>query len=285
MQIVFAERKSDKLEVVVKARAKSSSFSCKAEEKDWRDMMEFMLNFPETEGIAKLYEVLEDGRSYYVVMEKVPGQDLFEAINGKGLMPVVEVKDVMRQLLMALRELHGRGCIHKDLKLENIMFERSPAANAQIAQVKLIDFDTIENCSPEMPKLAKDVLGTDQYIAQEAYAGRYTPASDMFAAGVIAYRLLTNRFPFKRSLFDDQAGDNWVGSPKMKDIREKLCRSNIDWSHKAFISDPKAKDLLVSMLSIHEKMRPSADEALSHPWLSDRPRRSSMPSIGSCFSV
>jgi serine/threonine protein kinase len=288
MQVIFATRKSDNLEVVIKVRAKGRSFCDREEENEWRSTMEFMLNLPETEGIAKVYEVLEDPRGYYVSMEKVAGQDLFETVAGRGVMPITEVKEVMKQLLKALKELHGRGCIHKDLKLENIMFERSPAVNAKVdwdnadkspIQVKLIDFDTIENCRPETPKLARDVLGTDQYIAQEAYAGHYTPASDIFAAGVIGYRLLTSRFPFKSSIFNDEAGENWVGSPKMKEIREKLCRQQIDWTHRIFIAEPDAKDLLTSMLSMKECLRPTAEEALSHPWLSASQRRRSLPNL------
>eukprot|EP00440_Ansanella_granifera_P014735 gb/GFBE01016017.1/.p1 GENE.gb/GFBE01016017.1/~~gb/GFBE01016017.1/.p1 ORF type:complete len:574 (+),score=108.05 gb/GFBE01016017.1/:1-1722(+) len=291
MSIVFAERIEDGLEVVIKVRAKSNSFCDRAEEKEWRSSTEFMLNLPETDGIAKLYEVLEDKRGYYVVMEKVNGQDLFETMTGKGLLPVGEVKEVLRQLLQALAELHARNCIHKDLKLENIMFDRTPPANAKAdwshfeagktspVQVKLIDFDTVEAVQPQTPKKAKDVLGTDQYIAQEAYDGNYSAASDIFAAGVIGYRLLTSKFPFKSDIFDDEAGDNWVGSPKMKEIRAKLCNYKIDWSHRVFTLEPNARELLKAMLAVNETHRPSAKEALSHAWLTTQGRRKSMPNL------
>jgi len=292
MSIMFAKRVSDGEEVVVKVRAKQNSFCDRQEEKDWRSSTEFMLNLPETEGIAKLYEVLEDKKGYYVVMEKVAGQDLFETMTGKGLLPVAEVKEVLRQLLLALDELHGRNCIHKDLKLENIMFDRTPPVNAKVdwaafeagkhspVQVKLIDFDTVESVQPATPKKAKDVLGTDQYIAQEAYDGNYSAASDIFAAGVIGYRLLTSKFPFKADIFDDEAGDNWVGSPKMKEIRQKLMNYKIDWTHRVFTLEPEAKELLKAMLAVNESHRPTAKEALQNPWLATQARRKSMPDLG-----
>ncbi|CAE7718387.1 prkC, partial [Symbiodinium necroappetens] len=88
--------------------------------------------------------------------------------------------------------------------------------------VKLIDFDTVEEWNSTGPK-SKHVLGTDQYIAPEAYEGKYSPASDIFAVGVIAYKILTGSFPYNGRLFDDKPGENWVGSPKMKEIRQKLC--------------------------------------------------------------
>jgi len=292
MSILFAKRIEDGLEVVVKVRAKANSFCDRTEEREWRYNTEFMLNLPETEGIAKLYEVLEDKKGYYVIMEKVAGQDLFETMTGKGLLPIAEVKEVMRQLLQALAELHARNCIHKDLKLENIMFDRTPPANAKVdwasfmggdqspVKVKLIDFDTVETVQPQTPKKAKDVLGTDQYIAQEAYDGNYSAASDIFAVGVIGYRLLTSKFPYKADIFDDEAGDNWVGSPKMKEIRQKLCNYKIDWNHRIFSIEPQACNLIKGMLATNETARPTAKDALSHPWLNETQRRRSLPNLG-----
>jgi serine/threonine protein kinase len=298
MSVLFAKRLADDLDVVIKVRAKANSFCDRAEEKEWRTSTEFMMNIPETDGIAKLYEVLEDRKGYYVIMEKVQGQDLFETCTGKGLLPVVEVKEVLRQLLQALQELHSRNCIHKDLKLENIMFDRTPPHNAKAdwsqmeagekhspVQVKLIDFDTVETVVPQTPKKAQDVLGTDQYIVQEAYDGNYSAASDIFAAGVIGYRLLTSKFPFKSDIFNDEAGENWVGSPKMKEIRDKLCKFKIDWSHRVFTLEPNARELLQAMLAVNEQQRPTADEALGHPWLVLRQRRRSVPNLGDSSQV
>lgn len=290
MSVVFAKRVEDGMEVVVKVRAKANSFVDRAEEREWRHNTEFMLNLPETEGIAKLYEVLEDKKGYYVIMEKVAGQDLFETMTGKGLLPVAEVKEVMKQLLQALAELHARNCIHKDLKLENVMFDRTPPANAKAdwdtlsgnqspVKVKLIDFDTVETVQPQTPKKAKDVLGTDQYIAQEAYDGNYSAASDIFAVGVIGYRLLTAKFPYKAEIFDDEAGDNWVGSPKMKEIRDKLKSYKIDWNHRIFSLEPQACALIKAMLNSNERERPSAKEALANSWFNETQRRRSLPNL------
>merc|ERR1719316_600405 len=71
--------------------------------------------------------------------------------------------------------------------------------------VKVIDFDTLDQWTPTSPG-GREVVGTDQYIAQEAYAGKYSPLSDVFAVGVIAYRLLSGRFPFHSQLFNDEPG-------------------------------------------------------------------------------
>jgi len=306
MQILHATHKKSGTEVVVKVRAKKGSFKKQGEEREWRQNTEFMLSLPACAHIAKIYEVLENEDTYYVVMEKVIGQDLFETISGQMLLPALEVKEIVAQILLGLVKLHSRGVIHKDIKLENVMLTRppplrsltvsssstnsfgmgamsssaskdyycseevpEPTSPTSPVSVKLIDFDTIEDWAEHSPKRTKDVLGTDQYISQEAYAGNYSPASDIFAVGVIAYRLCTGKFPYSNKIFDDKPGDNWVGSPKMAEIRDKLMNSRINWVFPTFEKDPLTRKLVQGMLSNEERERPSAKDALLHPWLKD----------------
>uniref|UniRef100_A0A7S0F999 Protein kinase domain-containing protein n=1 Tax=Pyrodinium bahamense TaxID=73915 RepID=A0A7S0F999_9DINO len=328
-------------EVVVKVRYKRGAFTSRSTEKAWRASTECLLNLPAFSGIARIYEVLEDKIAYYVVMEKVPGKDLHERLHKEFRIPVEEVKEVLRQLLQGVAELHASGCIHRDIKLENVMFDRttrqsemerapslvsvgtagrhssestrtstptdhsmsprragpadwasccsgsasgpgysraaskvtvSPTCGggaAAIGTVKLIDFDTVQEWSPQSTR-ATDVLGTDQYIAPEAYEGRYSPASDIFAVGVIAYKLLTRSFPFRKHIFDDKPGENWVGSPKMREIRERLVEERLDWRHSIFHTEQGARSLVARMLAMDERLRPTAWEALGDPWLNSR---------------
>merc|ERR1719361_2148020 len=147
---------------------------------------------PKTETICELFEVLETRRCYYVVMEKVDGRDLFELTRHASL-EQVDAREILRQLLVSLKILHGMGRIHKDVKLENVMVDMESPKNESSsaeARVKLIDFDTVQSWEPRSPK-SRDVLGTNGYIAPEAYVGQYSPASDMYCVGVIMYRLLT----------------------------------------------------------------------------------------------
>lgn len=289
MEVRHARRLSDGENVVVKVREKGESFANSREEKEWRANMEFMLNLPKSGSIVQLYDVLEDSTNYYVVMEKAAGMDLFETLEFHGRLPVVDCKEILCQLLVAVAELHRHGCIHKDLKLENVMLDRAgrgprtmswasdstasaspPPASPASPVVKLIDFDTVEEWTPQgSQKTPRNVVGTDQYIAQEAYAGKYSPASDIFAVGVIAYRMLTGKFPFRNSMFDDQAGENWVGSPKMNQIRERLQHFRIDFTLHPFPSEPLARDLCQSMLAVDEDDRPEAAKALQHPWIAN----------------
>jgi hypothetical protein len=273
MEVIFAKRKSDNAEMVIKTREKSSSFISKEEESDWRKSTEMILNLPKSESIAQIYEVLEDSRTYYVIMEKVHGMDLFELLNSEGRQSTLEAKVILRQLLTAVNDLHLRGCIHKDIKLENVMADRLTPKTAKSRQVrwdephspttvKLIDFDTVETFSETT--LAKSVVGTDQYIAPEAYVGHYSPASDIFSVGVIAYRLISGRFPFKEAMFDDEPGENWVGSPKMKVIHDRLMHFKINFRQPPWPTEPEARELVEWMLSSVEKGRPTAQQCLDH---------------------
>jgi len=286
MEVRFATKisskagKSHKYDFVVKVRRKPGSFTTQEEEMAWRQNTEMVLNLPDCSTIARIVEVLEDSAGYYVVMEKVDGLDLHETLHAMGPMSLDDIKAILRQLLHAVGELHANGCIHKDLKLENVMLDRTPSSRTSTPQthsartvgtVKLIDFDTVEDWSPKSPKATR-VLGTDQYIAPEAYEGRYSPASDIFAIGVIAYRLLAGAFPFRDGIFDDKPGENWVGSPKMREIRDKLQAVRLDWQRPSLLAmgmqeRGMAQRLISRMLAINELHRPSAREALSDPWL------------------
>lgn len=305
MQVLRGKQKASELPVVIKVRDKKQSFKS-GEEREWRCSTEFMLNLPQSGNIAKLYEVLEDADNYYVIMEECKGQDLFECLHStQGQLRPEEVREVLYQILTALAKLHGEGVIHKDLKLENVMIELTPSTthtalckagkvwsdedSDEIAETteptsplvaKLVDFDTVEEYTPKTPKAAKDVLGTDQYIAQEAYAGNYSFASDIFAVGVIGFRLLVGKFPFDSRLFDDEPGENWVGSPKMKEIRQKLCKYKINWNREVFARQPEALDLLRAMLATKESERPTAKEAVDHRWF--KSSRSSSHSGSDC---
>lgn len=314
-------------EVVVKVRRKSGGFSSKRGEQAWRASNECSLGLRASANIVRIHDVLEDEHAYYVVMERAPGKDLGLTLFVERRLPAEEAKEVLRQLLQGVAELHAAGCIHKDIKLENVMLDRSKAASSaddgtlscptaplfQEAKkdgfkasrrksrassssglrlaarageggpappgaelppgaVRLVDFDTLQEWSPKMPK-AIDVLGTDQYIAPEAYDGKYSPASDVFAVGVIAYALFTGTYPFDPSIFDDEPGENWVGSSKMQEIKARLLKEVVDWGHEAF-QDVGAATVISRMLSMDEKSRPSAREILTHPWFQS-PRLSS----------
>jgi len=134
--------------------------------------------------------------------------------------------------------------------------------------VKLIDFDTL--CPHKPRHKAKYVVGTDQYIAPEAYAGYFSSASDIFSVGVIAYKLFSLRYPFKEQMFDDDAADNWCGSPKMMQISDRIKQFQVNFEIHPWLTETQARDLTKWMLESEADARPTAAQCLQHPFFGQR---------------
>ncbi len=147
------------------------------------------LNHP---NIITLYDYSEEQGRPYLVIEYIPGQDLWELDNryAPNLMPFEESVPIIDGILAALEYSHARHVIHRDLKPENVMITPD-------RQVKVMDFGLarIEGQS----RLTQDglVAGTAAYLAPELALGeRGDHRVDLYALGVIMYELLTGRRPF-----------------------------------------------------------------------------------------
>lgn len=299
--VVFAKRLSDGKKVIIKQRNKTRSFKDEQEVTDWVFNMKLLHyvtmggknDSPKSNGkrkddvldkirdcshIARVFDIIEDAKYYYVVMEYVIGRDLFEYFIQEKPYERSYALDIAKQLAkslcFALDKLHTMGIVHRDVKLENIVLdeEKYKQEGAELRCVtKIIDFDTCELFRPG--NKAFHVLGTDQYIAPETYAGYAGPASDMWAVGVIMYILLTGSFPFHYALFDDQPGENYVGHPRMDQIRRRLRIAKIDWSNKVWSQGPKAKDFVRRCFVTDQRRRITVRDALEHSWLASEKKK------------
>lgn len=183
----------------------------------------------------------------------------------------------MHEVLQSLQQLHNEGLVHKDVKLENVMIKEpasptSPGRGRRMqnktltgpAEFKLADFDFTDVDSP-----ASTVVGTDGYIAPEAYLGKVGAKSDVYSAGVIMYTLLAKKFPYSRAIFDDKPGENYVGSPKMKEIHDRMQSFKVHWIEPIWGKLPKAKAFCQHLLAFDSALRFTTDQALADPWIAD----------------
>ncbi len=123
---------------------------------------------------------------HYIVLERLPGQNLADVLARSGPLPAGQVRAIMRDVLSALGAAHRRGVLHRDVKPANILF--TPHGG-----VKIADFGVAK--SPDTPQtLTNRVFGTMAYLPADRIAGRpATPSDDLYALGVVAYEALTGR--------------------------------------------------------------------------------------------
>ena len=126
--------------------------------------------------------------------------------------------------------------------------------NKDFDQIKIIDFGTSLKFDPE--KSLDEKLGTPYYIAPEVLNKKYNEKCDIWSCGVILYIILSGMPPFNGSSDQDI----------MKKVRiGKFSFSDPCWNN---ISD-KAKNMITKLLTYEPENRPSADECLKHPWITE----------------
>lgn len=146
--------------------------------------------------VVHVYDFGAQDQVFYMVQELLPGPTLAERISecaaqGRAL-PRAEILSVVRQLAAALDVAHAAGIIHRDVKPGNAIY----GTNGVLV---LTDFGIAKNTLTDISQTqAGVVLGTPVYISPEQARGEpLTPASDIYALGVIVYELLSGRPPFE----------------------------------------------------------------------------------------
>ena len=125
----------------------------------------------------------------YIANEYIKGQNLKEVLDFRGALPIEEAVDYMLQLAAALNYAHMHGIVHRDVKPENIYVMGD-------GTIKLGDFG-IAQADSKKEGSDKDIVGSVHYLAPEITAGK--PASgqsDIYAAGVTFFELITGHVPF-----------------------------------------------------------------------------------------
>jgi serine/threonine protein kinase len=127
-------------------------------------------------GVPKVLAVGLSNSLNYVILSEAPGMDLFEYIHQNGVMTEDEVKNIAKQLMTIMDDIHNRDIIHKDIKPENIVYD----PNTQ--KITLIDFEE---------------KYTDDYRSPEQVYGKtLSDKTDIWSIGVTLYYLAVGTVPF-----------------------------------------------------------------------------------------
>ncbi|KAF9987796.1 hypothetical protein BGZ75_010422 [Mortierella antarctica] len=198
---------------------------------------------------VSLLEMFETEDAVYLVTDLAAGGELFDQLLKKGYYTEGDAARLVREILLGVEYLHNMGIVHRDLKPENLLFHDK----TENSRLMITDFGLSKVLTS-----GNDVLmtacGTPGYVAPEVLEeiGHGKPV-DMWSVGVIAYTLLCGYTPFwgedQPSLFENIiSGQYQYEEEYWKDI------------------SPLAKSFIDSLLVTQASRRPTATQALSHPW-------------------
>jgi calcium-dependent protein kinase len=203
--------------------------------------------------IIKLYEVYENEKNIYLIMELCTGGELFDRItlNTENGIQFTEKQaaSLFKQMMSAINYCHKNGIVHRDLKPENLLYlnedENSP--------IKVIDFGMSKRFDSK--SLMSEKVGTAYYISPEILQGKYDEKCDIWSAGVILYIIICG-YPCFNGEDDDEIfaailkGDIAFPSPEWDDVSDDV------------------KILIKKMLSSPDK-RLTAEQVLKETWVKD----------------
>ncbi|WVQ80349.1 hypothetical protein IAT38_002454 [Cryptococcus sp. DSM 104549] len=199
--------------------------------------------------VLNLYDVWETSQELYLIMEYVPGGELFDYLVKRGRLPVSEALHYFQQIIHAVDYCHRFNICHRDLKPENLLLDKDK--NIKVADFGMAAWEAGE-------KMLETSCGSPHYASPEIVAGKayHGSSSDIWSCGIILFALLTGRLPF-----DD---DN---------IRSLLQKVKIGvFEMPDEIKDP-ARNLLSRMLEKDPERRITMPEILAHPFFVSRPPR------------
>ena len=140
-------------------------------------------------GVVAIYDFGEDGDVTFIAMEFVDGRTLDDILAVPQMLSETNVLAVMDQLLEALAVAHSQGVWHRDIKPANLIVTKT-------GQVKLTDFGIARLEDANLTQVAS-MIGTPAYMAPEQFTGvGIDHRVDLFACGVLLYRMLTGRRAF-----------------------------------------------------------------------------------------
>jgi len=202
--------------------------------------------------IVRLYEAFEDEAHICLVLEICAGGDLLERVTvARDRMPEHTAALLMTQMLAAVQHLFLRGVVHRDIKPENYLFTRRETEREPNPPIKLIDFGLSRQLDLAAGTRMTPKIGTTEYMAPEAFAGRIKPAmadrADIWSLGVVLHVIFIGHFPSPR--LAELSTEEYLAMPCWRQI------------------SAQGRDFLAQMIRYEPEHRPTVSRALRHPWL------------------
>ena len=141
--------------------------------------------------VIRIYDLGEAEGLKFITMEYIEGEDLRALIQEKKKLQPEEAVEIMQQVCRALEAAHSVGVIHRDLKPQNIMRDKT-------GRILVMDFGLARSLEGEGMTQTGALVGTMEYMSPEQALGEELgERSDLFTLGLIFYELLTGKMPYK----------------------------------------------------------------------------------------
>jgi serine/threonine protein kinase/tetratricopeptide (TPR) repeat protein len=141
--------------------------------------------------ICRMHDLHEEGKTLYITMEYVQGEDLKSVIRRMEKLTVGKAVSVARQVAEGLVEAHKLGVVHRDLKPQNIMIDKEGNA-------KIMDFGIARSLRGAGITGEGAIIGTPEYMSPEQVEGKEADQrSDIYSLGIILFEMVTGRVPFE----------------------------------------------------------------------------------------
>ena len=187
--------------------------------------------------IMAIYDVGRQDGWEYLVLEYIPGKDLYAILRQRGgRMPIPEAIEITRSVLMGLAYAHQQGIIHRDIKPENIRVTPE-------GQVKVADFSLALASGEARMTQEGAVVGTALYLAPECLLGQTGDArADLYAVGALFYEMVAGRPPFVGDQLAALIGAILYGSVEpLHTLVPDILPSLEKWVSRALARDPSQR--------------------------------------------
>jgi serine/threonine-protein kinase len=203
--------------------------------------------------VVEVYDVGQEGDSFYMVMELLQGEPLSEYLGREGKLTPQQVCSILIPVMSGLSAAHAAGVIHRDLKPDNIYVCRGPHGE-HVPKVLDFGISKMSNLAGEVTSgitRAGMVMGTPHYMAPEQVRAKPVDVrTDVYALGVILYEMLGGDLPFPGDTYSDLVLKIMTESPKpLGQLAPRTPPALIDIVERAMARDPDARFADVAELS------------------------------------